>query len=62
MSNLTGAKNKEYIAILLEDYLENLSIEGANHLSEEALKSIEIALEEQDQKIKTVLETNNKKE
>ncbi len=36
-----NAKNKDYIAILLEENIEGLMIEGMEHLSDEALQGME---------------------
>jgi hypothetical protein len=41
LENLVEVKNKEFISILLEDELENLTITGSEHLNEEKLKELE---------------------
>jgi len=41
LENLTGVKNKEFISILLEEEIENLSITGSEHLKEEKVKELE---------------------
>lgn len=38
VKNVTGAKNIDYIAILLEDHIPGLIIEGTDHLSDESFK------------------------
>lgn len=41
MENLTEVKNKEFIAILLEEEIANLLITGSEHLNEEKVKELE---------------------
>ncbi|RNA09418.1 ATP synthase subunit s [Brachionus plicatilis] len=58
MEKLNNAKNKEYISILLEENLENVVIEGANHLSSDALKSIEQKLIVEEMELRKIIESN----
>ena len=45
INNLTGANNKEFISILLEEVNPELEVEGSNHLSKESLEKYESTFE-----------------
>ena len=44
---MENCKNKEYVALLLEENLENLTISGIDFLSEEAVKKVQEMLEKE---------------
>lgn len=52
LSNLSGVKNKEFISLLLEGDLENLVITGSDHLTDGALKNVEMKLTNEELELK----------
>lgn len=60
MENLINAKNKEYIAILLEEHLENLVVDGVDHLSEDSLKSTEQKFMSEENQFRKIIESDKK--
>ncbi len=41
LERMNGAESKEFLAVLLEDHIQGLEVNGVDHLSEDTLKNYE---------------------
>ncbi len=48
LERMDGAENKEFLAVLLEDHIQGLEVNGVDHLSEDTLKNYEQRLLKKD--------------
>ena len=58
IKNLQNAQNKEYISILLEDYIDGLVVEGTDHLSPETFEKVNNLLIKEESDFKQKFEKN----
>jgi hypothetical protein len=58
LSDLNGVKNKEFIALLIEEEVENLKISGSDHMSDETVKSVEEKMEREEQELNKILKSS----
>lgn len=57
---MDNCRNKEYVALLLEENLENLTISGVDFLSEEAVKKVQEMLEKENSDLQKNLKIDKK--
>ena len=55
---MQNAQNKEYISILLEDYIDGLVVEGTDHLSPETFEKVNNLLIKEESDFKQKFEKN----
>jgi hypothetical protein len=58
---MINCKNKEYVAFLLDEHLENLVISGFDYLTEEAVKKVQEMIARENSEIEKTLKIEEKK-
>ena len=54
---MVNCKHKEYIAFLLDEYLENLEIKGLDYMSEEAIYKVQNMIKDENSDLEKTLKS-----